>query len=347
MRRLPAEWEPQAGVMLTWPHEDTDWADDLPAVLALWAELTATISHFEPVLLVCRDPAHGQQARSLSLESGARDDNLRLGLAASDDSWARDHGPITVLADHRPILVDFSFNGWGRKYPYARDDAITRGLHASGALGDIALEPGGLVLEGGAIETDGAGALLAIERTIRDPQRNPGLERRAIETVLSERLGIRHFLWLSNGQISGDDTDGHIDTLARFCDPRTICHVHSDDPNDPDQPGLLAMQEELQAFRDPEGRPYRLVALPSPAPIIETRGEHRGQRLPGGYANFLILNRAVLVPTYGDPADGRALGIIGELFPDREVVGLDSRALIRRGGSLHCVTMQLPAPVAL
>ena len=342
MRRLPAEWEPQSAIMLTWPHEQTDWRDDLERVHALWAGLTTTIGRYEPVLLVGHDPEHAELARSMALAAGARPERLWLASAPSDDSWARDHGPITVLDGDTPILVDFGFNGWGRKYPHARDDAINRHLHAAGVLGDRPMEPGGIVLEGGAIESDGAGTLLAVERTVRDPMRNPGLGLGAIEAILAERLGIRHFLWLANGRISGDDTDGHIDTLARFCDPRTICYLRCDDPSDPDFPGLQAMESELRGLRDPGGRPYRLIPLPSPAPVIETGGTHRGERLPAGYANFLILNGAVLVPTYADPADARAMGIIGRLFPGREVIGLDCRPLIRRGGSLHCVTMQLP-----
>jgi agmatine/peptidylarginine deiminase len=198
-----------------------------------------------------------------------------------------------------------------------------------------------LTLEGGAIDTDGRGTLLAMERTIVDPRRNAGLSRAAIESVLARQLGIRRFLWLTQGQISGDDTDGHIDTLARFCDPGTICYVRCEDPTDRDYAGLKAMEEELRAFRDGAGNPYRLVPLPSPAPVLEANGA----RLPANYANFLILNGAVLVPVYGDPADSLALKTLAGLFPDREILSLDCRPLIRRGGSLHCVTMQLPAGI--
>lgn len=347
MRRLPAEWEPQAGIILTWPHDRTDWRDELDRVLPLWAALTAAISRHEPVLSVCRDPGHRDLVRSLALVAGAQAERLHLAIAPSNDSWARDHGPITVMTGGSPICMDFAFNGWGQKYRYTLDDAINRTLIETGALGRSTMESVGMVLEGGAIDTDGTGTLLAVERTIRDPMRNPGLDRAALEAMLAERLGIRRFLWLENGHISGDDTDGHIDTLARFCDPHTICHARCDDPTDPDYPGLLAMESDLRTFRDPDGRPYRLVPLPCPAPIHETKGKGRGMRLPASYANFLILNGAVLVPTYADPADARALEIMGGLFPGREVIGLDCRALIRRGGSLHCVTMQLPAAVEL
>jgi agmatine/peptidylarginine deiminase len=340
---MPAEWEPQWGVMLTWPHEGTAWSGELETVYALWARLTATIARLEPVLAVCRDLAHRDLVRERALQAGTPPERLRLVLAPSDDSWARDHGPISVLDSDGPVLLGFEFNGWGQKYPHAQDAAIARTLDAQGVFGPRPLEPGGMVLEGGAVETDGQGTLLAVERTLVDPLRNPGRSRAELELELGERLGIRRFLWLRNGQISGDDTDGHIDTLARFCDPRTICYVRGEDPQDPDYPGLKAMEEELRAFHDPWGEPYRLVPLPSPARILETQGPNRGGRLPAGYANFLILDRAVLVPVYDDPADAEALAILGELFPGREILSLDCRPLIRRGGSLHCVTMQLPA----
>jgi agmatine/peptidylarginine deiminase len=331
--------------MLTWPHPETGWRDQLETVYALWTRLATAIARFEPVLSVCRDEAHLDLIRAWVGDAGAQPSRLRFALAPSDDSWARDHGPIAVLEDGAPTLVDFDFNAWGQKYPFARDDAIVRTLHCAGAFGERPLVPGGLVLEGGAIDTDGAGTLLAVERTLVDPLRNPGRDRGAIESVLAERLGIRHFLWLRHGQLAGDDTDGHIDTLARFCDPRTICYLRGENADDPDYPGLSAMETELQALRDPQGRPYRLVPLPCPAPVLETRGPNRGARLPAGYANFLILDGAVLMPVYDDPADALALEILAGLFPGREVLPLDCRPLIRRGGSLHCVTMQLPAGV--
>ena len=344
MPRLPAEWEPQGGVLLTWPHADSDWSDQLATVDRTWAAIAAAISRHEDVLICCRDPAHADHVRALASAAGADPARLHLALAASDDTWARDHGPITVL-DHegQPRLLDFRFNGWGGKFAAEQDDAISRTLHAAGAFGDTPLESVELVLEGGAIDTDGAGTLLAVERTLVDPQRNPGLTRSDIEAVLARHLGIERFLWLASGQISGDDTDGHIDTLARFTDPLTLCHATCEDPDDPDHPALTAMAAELAALRTAAGEPYRLVPLPTPRPILDADG----RRLPAGYANFLIIDGAVLVPVYDDPADALALEIIGGLFPERDVQGIDCRPLIRQGGSLHCVTMQLPAGVPL
>ena len=341
MRRLPAEWEPQSGVLLTWPHDRTGWIDRMERVHDLWARLAATIARFEPVLIVCRDRAHRDLVRTRALVAGANPERLHFAIAPSDDSWARDHGPISVLENGRPRLLDFSFNGWGGKHPFALDNRINRTLAAEGMLDASTLEPVDLVLEGGALDTDGQGTLLAMERTLVDPLRNPGWTRAAIETALAQHLGVTRILWLTQGQISGDDTDGHIDTLARFCDPGIICYVRCEVSDDPDFAGLQAMEAELRSLRNAAGNPYRLVPLPSPAPILETDGA----RLPAGYANFLILNGAVLVPIYGDPADRMALDILAGLFPDREVLSLDCRPLIHRFGSLHCVTMQFPAGV--
>jgi agmatine/peptidylarginine deiminase len=313
----------------------------LETVHDLWTQLAATIARFEPVLIVCRDARIQSLVGDRVQAAGVDPNRLHLVIAPSNDSWARDHGPITVFNDGRPQLLDFRFNGWGAKYPFELDNGIKRAIAATRDLGGVPLEPVDLTLEGGAIDTDGQGTLLAMERTIVDPRRNAGLSRAAIESVLARQLGIRRFLWLTQGQISGDDTDGHIDTLARFCDLGTICYVRCEDPTDQDYPGLKAMEEELRAFRDGAGNPYRLVPLPSPAPVLETDGA----RLPAGYANFLILNGAVLVPVYGDPADGLALRVLAGLFPGREILSLDCRPLIRRGGSLHCVTMQLPTGI--
>lgn len=335
MRRFPAEWEPQSGVMLTWPHEDTDWADQLDQVEQLYADLAALIGRYEPVLNVCR---HAAAVRARLAAAGADPDSQRFGLAPSNDTWARDHGPIGVRTDAgEPLLLDFRFNGWGGKFTADRDDRITETLRGSGIFGETALEPVELVLEGGAIETDGGGSLLAVTRTLVDPRRNPGLTRDAIERILAERLGVHRFLWLEHGAISGDDTDGHIDTLVRFCAQNTLCYARCTDPTDADYAELQAMERELRALRDPDGNPYRLVPLPTPAPVLDSDGE----RLPAGYANFLIINGAVLVPTYDTPADAEALDTLGHLFPDRTVLPIDCRPLIRQGGSLHCISMQL------
>ena len=344
MPRLPAEWEPQSAVMLTWPHVDTDWADDLDTIETLYVHIASTIAPRQPVLIVCHNEAWRTTIRTRLTAAGVATDTIRLCIAPSNDTWARDHGPVTVIDEHgRACLVDFRFNGWGGKHPADRDDRITAVLHASGCFHGARLHGSPLVLEGGAIESDGNGTLLLVRRTLIDPARNPHWSQAQIEAELRTRLGATRLLWLDHGQLSGDDTDGHIDTLARFCDAETLCFVESTDPSHPDHGELIAMRRELQALRQADGRPYRLIPLPPPARITDSDGAF----LPATYANFLIINGAVLAPIYGDPADTLALERLRGAFPEREVLPIDCRALIRQGGSLHCITMQLPAALAL
>jgi len=238
--------------------------------------------------------------------------------------------------------MGFSFNGWGGKYPCTLDQQISRSLAAQGIFGSAPFEQVALVLEGGAIESDGAGTLLATRGSIIDPRRNPEMNQQQIEQQLRHHLGFDRFLWLDHGRLSGDDTDGHIDTLARFSDQQTIIHSTAL-PEDPDYPELQQMAVQLAAFRCRNGKPYRLVPLPAPAPIFDDDG----RRLPASYANFLLINDAVLAPVYGDPADSLAIGTLQRCFSDRQVVPFNCRPLIRQNGSLHCITMQFPAQLQL
>jgi agmatine/peptidylarginine deiminase len=340
--RLPAEWEPQSGVMLTWPHPGTDWADRLDRVLPVFAEIGAAVSQRQALLSVCRSVEFAAMARKRLLAAGADPARLLFAVADSDDSWARDHGPLTTLGPAGPVLNDFKFNGWGGKFAAGRDDAISAALAAIGSFAGAAFASRAMVLEGGAIESDGAGTLLATRASVVTATRNPGLDTAAVEARLGEFLGLDRFLWLDHGDISGDDTDGHIDTLARFADPQTILHATAP-AGDPDHPGLAAMAAQLEGFRTRDGRPYRLVALPFP-------GVHRdadGRRLPATYANFLVINGAVLLPVYGVATDAEAVRVVGEAFPGREVVAIDCRPIIEQNGSLHCLTMQFPAELGL
>lgn len=338
---LPPEWAPQSGVMLTWPHPHGDWASRLATVEPVFVAIAREVARRERVLISCYDEAHGRDVQGALTAGGVAMDSVRLFVAESNDTWARDHGPITVLADHRPLLLDFEFNGWGRKYRADLDNTLTRRLHAAGAFGATAIEPVELVLEGGSIEVDGEGTLLTTSRCLLSPARNPKLSRPQIETRLKSLLGVTRILWLDHGYLAGDDTDSHIDTLARLCDAHTIAYVACDDPHDEHYPELKAMEAELKALRTASGAPYRLVALPWP----RVRLNEDGERLPATYANFLIINGAVLVPTYDDPADARALSALATCFPDREIVPVPCLPLIFQYGSLHCVTMQLPEGV--
>ncbi len=338
-RRLPAEWEPQSAVMLTWPQPDSDWGEDLARVEGVYRAIVAALAPHQVVLIACASEAHRRHVAAQCPRAHA--ERIHLAVARGDDSWSRDHGPIGVFEDGHPLLLDFEFDGWGGKYPATRDNAITVTLHRAGVWPGVPLARPGMVLEGGAIETDGQGTLLATRASIIDTQRgNPDCRR--VERVLREWLGIRRFLWLEHGQLEGDDTDGHIDTLARFVAPDHIVHV-STNTDDPDHAEIQAMIAELRALRTATGQPYRLTALPAPEPMRDADG----RRLATSHANFLIANRQLLAPVYGSGSDQAALATLRACFPDRELVAIDCRPLIEQNGSLHCVTMQLPAAVPL
>ncbi len=337
--RLLPEWAPQDGVLLVWPHAGTDWAGDLPAVENVYLELARAITPRERLLVVCHDGPHQVRVSRLLKTEGIDQRQIRYAIAPSDDTWARDFGPLTVHADGQPRLLDFRFNGWGGKYPHARDDAITATLHGEGLFDDVPLERIDMVLEGGAIDTDGEGTLLTTVSCLLDARRNPGLDQAALEERLSRYLGLDRIHWLTHGWLDGDDTDGHVDMLVRFCDPGTLAVTVCDDPNDRHYRELAALRDEAAALRDSRGRPYRILELPIPAPIHDDDG----RRLPASYANFLIINEAVLVPLYADPNDALAMATLAGAFAEREIIGIDCRPLIRQNGSLHCLTMQLPA----
>ncbi|MHB8699180.1 MAG: agmatine deiminase family protein [Sulfuricaulis sp.] len=338
---LPPEWAPQSGVMLTWPHVHGDWAKRLSQVEPVFTEIARQISWREKVLISCYD--HGQRER-LGDHLAAAGVDMRqaiLRTVPSNDAWARDHGPLTVTCRNDPLLLDFGFNGWGGKYGYDLDNQVSRKLYITDSFGQVPMQTLDLVLEGGSIEVDGAGTLLTTARCLLAPTRNPRLTREQLEKNLKESLGLTRILWLNHGYLAGDDTDSHIDTLARYCDKNTIAYVNCDDPRDEHYAELKAMEDELKGFRAANNQPYRLMALPWPRAIFD----ETGQRLPATYANFLIINGAVLVPTYDDPADKVALERLKQCFPTHEVVAINCLPLIYQFGSLHCVTMQLPEGV--
>lgn len=306
----------------------------------MFVAIARAIAVRERVLVSCYDAAHRTHVENALRTGGVDLCRVKLYVADSNDTWARDHGPLTVTHENRARLLDFTFNGWGGKYGAALDNTLTRRLHAQGAFA-APLETVDLVLEGGSVEVDGAGTLLTTSRCLLSPARNPKLDRAQIETRLQELLGVNRILWLEHGYLAGDDTDSHIDTLARLCDANTIAYVACDDASDEHFAELQAMAQELAAFRTAAGEPYRLVPLPWP----RARLNEDGERLPATYANFLIINDAVLVPTYDDPADAIACERIASCFPGREIVPVPCLPLIYQFGSLHCVTMQLPAGV--
>lgn len=337
--RLPAEWEPQSSVLIAWPPQDSDFAPWLDAVETTYTAIATATSRRETVIIACRDPATRARAeRRLITMADCRLDRLRWVMLAYDDCWVRDTAPLTVETDHGLLLMDFRFNGWGGKHPHTLDAEFARNLAASGAL-PWPIQRVDLVLEGGSIESDGMGTLLTTEHCLLNRNRNPQLDRAGIETALREHLGSRRIFWLRHGKVAGDDTDAHVDTLARFCSPDTIAYTACDDPDDSHYRELSAMAAELAEFRTVKGMPYRLIPLPIPRPIEDSKG----QRLPATYANFLIINDAVLVPVYDDPQDALALERLRPAFPKHELVPVYCRPLIHQYGSLHCMTMQFPA----
>lgn len=327
--------------MLTWPHAGTDWAPILPDVLEVYRNLAREIGLRQKVIISCENGEKLPAIRDDLLAAGVPGEHIFLYQVPADDTWARDHGPITVYENQQPVLLNFRFNAWGGKFESSKDDRINRNLHQQGAFGNTPMKDLDFILEGGSIESDGEGTLLTTSTCLLTDTRNQEQSQQEIEATLKQTLGVQRVLWLNHGYLAGDDTDSHIDTLARLCDTRTICYVRCEDREDPHYPALKAMEEELQAFRTVEGAPYRLVPLPMP----QAQFSKDGERLPGTYANFLIMNKAVLVPVYGVPEDEAALATIQQCFPEREIVPVNCRALIEQHGSLHCVTMQIPEGV--
>ncbi len=321
--------------MLAWPNSDTDWAANLSDATACYKNIAETIARRQPLLVVCQRIEEVKAEIDKNLWPAIRFYDLPI-----NDTWIRDYGPITVLAEEKLRLLDFQFNGWGGKFPADLDNFVTQKLWYRDAFSDEVQykEMPEFILEGGSIETDGQGTILTTSMCLLSPTRNETYERWEVEAVLNESLGAKRILWLEHGHLHGDDTDGHIDTLARFCDTSTIAYVQCTDQSDLHYDGLSRMEEELRRFTTAEGKPYRLVPLPLPQAIY---GDD-GRRLPATYANFLIINDAVLLPLYEVPEDEKAKEIVQELFPGREVIGINCRALIEQHGSLHCITMQLP-----
>ena len=333
--RLPAEWEPQAGVLLAWPHAQTDWADRLRDVERTFAALASAIARHEPVLVCVADADVRARAQRLLEDAGIDSSKCRFIEIEYDDTWLRDSGPITLCGPDEFRLLDFRFTGWGGKFQASRDDRLIEGLAAREIFHKADHSRVDWALEGGAIEFDGAGTILTTWRCLH--QRHPEQSREQMSRLLCDKLGAQRVLWLERGYLQGDDTDAHIDTLARFAPDDTIVFQACDDASDPHYDELAAMRDELIALRTRHGKPYRLHALPWARPIFDD-----GRRLAASYANYLIVNGAVLVPAYGDPADAQAARIIASAHPGRSVIAVPCRSLIWQNGSLHCLTMQLP-----
>ena len=331
---FPAEWYPQGAVQLTWPHGQTDWAAILEEVSECFVAIAREIVKHEKLLIVCADES---EVRRQLGEIDCK--NIFFREMPTNDTWARDHGGITVFCNGKPTIYDFVFNGWGMKFAANYDNLITRTLAMTGVFSKdtdmVNMQP--LVLEGGSLETDGQGTLLTTVECLASPNRNEYLNKEQMEIYLKDIFGLKRILWLENGYLAGDDTDSHIDTLARFCDEKTIVYVQCTDETDEHFEELQLMEEELKTFRTADDKPYQLIPLPMADKVI-----WEDVRLPATYANFLIINGAVLLPFYNSKKDEIAQKALQMAFPEREIIGIDCRALIKQHGSLHCVTMQYP-----
>lgn len=348
---LPAEWAEQAFVQIAWPHAATDWQPYLEAAWQCYAQVAREISKREPLVIVTPEP---DVVYKYLLDQGDIEmQHIHLLQIETNDTWARDHAFITCIDENgKKALLDFIFNGWGQKFAADLDNMINRKAFTS--LRDLLqgqasyIGPIRMVLEGGSIESDGKGTVLTTTSCLLADNRNYYSSKQEAEELLLPLLHSQRILWLDHSWLDGDDTDGHIDTVARFCPNNTIAYVQCSNPKDEHYTELSAMERELQALRTADGLPYHLVPLPMPNAIYERDfadavDEERDQRLPATYANFLIVNGAVLMPTYGQPDnDAKAREQLQKAFPDREIVGIDCRVLIRQHGSLHCITMQYP-----
>lgn len=333
---LPAEWQKQSFLQLTFPHANSDWNYLLDEVTRCFVEIISEAAKFQDVLVICDNVD-----RVKSFFTSAK--NTFFTQADSNDTWARDHGGITVIENGQPVIQDYIFNGWGGKFDAGLDNQITKKMHQQGVFENCKLESLDIVLEGGSIESDGKGTILTTAECLLSKNRNEQFSKEEIESILKDNLGAERILWLNHGFLAGDDTDSHIDTLARFCDENTIAYVGCSNPEDEHFEALRLLKSELQQFVNFEGHPYNLVELPFPDACFDSEGT----RLPATYANFTIVNNAVLVPVYGVQQDDEAIRILKTCFQGKEIIALNCRVLIEQHGSLHCITMQYPEPVNL
>jgi agmatine/peptidylarginine deiminase len=335
-RRLPAEWEAQDALMLAWPHRANGWLGDMAAVDAVFVELIHATAAHQRVLLVCKDEALRAHAMPLLQAAGVALDNCTIKIAPTNDVWMRDVGPIGIIENGKLKLLDFRFNAWGGKYNSSDDDQINARLQQQGVF-NCEVQSLPLILEGGSIESNGKGTLLTTKSCLLSDTRNSCYDEHRLEELLKHFLGVETVQWLEHGHIEGDDTDGHIDTLARFCPNDIIAYASCNDPSDVNYAELSAMEAELQALRKTDGTPYTLIAFPIPS----AKFGMEGQRLACTYVNFMIINGAILCPLYDDPMDQHAITQLQNIFPQYEIIGINALSVVEQCGSFHCLCMQL------
>ena len=337
---MPAEWEPHRGTWISWPHKEASWPGNFAPVRPTVAAMVRELVTGEEVHINVADGAMEEGARAELRRAGAALERVTFHHNPTNDAWCRDHGPIFVEragdGGTEQLILDWGYNAWGGKYPpFDLDNAIPARVAEEYGLERVVP---GMILEGGSIDVNGRGTLLTTEQCLLHPNRNPDLDREAIEERLRDHLGVRTILWLGEG-IVGDDTDGHVDDITRFVDPSTIVTAIEDDPADANHAPLADNLERLRGMRDQDGRPFRIETLPMPRPV-----EYDGERLPASYANFYIGNAVVLVPGYDPERDEVARAVLQRCFPERRVVVIDCTALVWGLGAFHCLTQQWPGP---
>ncbi len=332
---LPAEWSFQDAILLCWPHANMDWQPILQKVEKTFDEIAYQISLHQTLIIIAYDEIHQQAILQRLNTNNSKTDNIKFLTHANNDNWCRDFGPISIYQSNTPVALNFEFNGWGEKYPFQFDNETNLELKKYQIL-NCEMKSIPFVLEGGSIDSDGEGSLLTTRKCLLSKTRNPTFSKEEVEHELITRLGVTRIFWLDNGQLIGDDTNSHIDNLARFCNTNTIAYASCDE-TDEHYASLHAMKLELENLRTLDGKPYNLVPLNIPKAIYDEQ-----QRLPASYVNFLITNKQVLMPTYNDEQDNINLAKLQSVFADREVIGIDCSNIIKQSGSIHCLTMQLP-----
>jgi agmatine deiminase len=343
--RMPAEWEPHDATWISWPHNLSDWPGKFAPIPWVYGEIVRALAAGETVRILVDDESAERRARRHLARAQAPLERVELYRIPTDRSWARDYGPVFVRGAGGLAVAGFDFTAWARYPDFARDARAARRVADARGVPVRPVEVDGrqFVLEGGSIDVNGRGSLLATEECLLDAAvqvRNPGLDRAAVERVLADALGATNILWLGRG-ICGDDTHGHVDDLCRFIGPRTVVLCREEDPRDANYHALQENGERLEGCRLEDGGRLEVVPLPMPRPL-----HFDGERLPASYANFYIANHAVLVPTFNDPNDRVALGVLAELFPGRSVIGIHAVDLVWGKGTLHCLTQQEPVPGA-
>ncbi|MHA7840722.1 MAG: agmatine deiminase family protein [Gammaproteobacteria bacterium] len=331
MQLLP-EWTFQTTILMVWPHKHSAWAPRLAAIEATYFSMANAIAEQQSLTIICYD-----EAVKKSIQKQLPQQNITYLIIPTNDTWIRDFGPLSLSDGTQQQLLNCQFNGWGNKYPHHLDNQVNEHLYELKALSPCYMRTAHIILEGGSIDTDGNGTVITTTHCNRNPNRRFKMDKTTISEHLKTLLGANSIFWLKEGLLEGDDTDGHVDTLARFCDEKTIAYAACENNSDSHHDSLRAMEEELQNFKNKAGENYHLIPLPIPQPLYNDQGE----RLPATYANFQILNESVLVPTYDDPMDAVVMERLASAFPQRRLIAIDSRVLLQEGGMIHCALMQI------